>query len=424
MPPANAALSHPPPTTRESELARLRQLLPLRHLTDAEFAALAAHVEIEHCEAGHGLFRSPKDDGWLFYLLDGEVVVVDADEDEFAIRAGSVEALHPLTPHAAARVAARAASPLRYVRLPAKLLGRNAPQPRAGIQLEEITAHDDGIDHQLLFAVYHTLQEGRLELPTLPDVALKIRAAVADPRKGAYEVAQIITLDPALASYCIRVANSAAYGSREPVAGVHEAVARMGLVSTRDFALAYSVRNLFQSRNPRCLALMKGAWAHNANIAALCHVIARRVGRINPEQALLAGLLHDIGVMVLISHLADFPSAFDQGPTLGTALRELKHQVGAMVMRAWELPETMVAACFAAEDWKREPPPQLNLADVVLLAHWHQEPPHVLWADPVPTDGVPLLSRLPADWLAGNGRLQVVQEAAGDLGRMRALLGS
>ena len=405
------------------DLVRLRKLLPLRHLSDAEFGALAAHVEVEARAPGQSLFRCPEDDGWLFYLLDGELVVTDGTNDEFTVRAGSIEALHPLSPHPKARVGAHASTALRFVRLPAHLLGSQQRKSTSGIQVEEILEEDDGIDHKLLFAIFHGLQEGKLELPTLPDIALKIRTAVADPRKGANEIAQLITIDPALASYCIRIANSAAYGSREPVADVREAVMRMGIDATRDFVLAYSVRNLFKSHDPRAMALMKGAWTHCASIGSACHVIARRVSKLNPEQALLAGLLHDIGVMVLISHLAAWPHVFDQTPTLTAVLKDLKQQVTAMVLRAWKLPEEVVGAAFSAEEWTREAPEQFKLADVLLLAHWHQPAPHVLWADAIPGSHIPLLAKLPPDALTENGRLQVVQEAAGELAKMRALLG-
>lgn len=423
MQPQTTADRHAPSPELPPDLARLRKLLPLRHLSDAEFGALAAHVEVETRAPDQGLFRCPEDDGWLFYLLDGELVVTDGSSDEFTVKAGSIEALHPLSPHPKARISARASTPMRFVRLPAHLLGSQQRNSTSGIQVEEILEEDDGIDHKVLFAIFHGLQEGKLELPTLPDIALKIRAAVADPRKGANEVSQLITLDPALASYCVRVANSAAYSSREPVADVREAVLRMGLNATRDFVLAYSVRNLFKSNDPRCVALMKGAWTHCASIGSACHVIARRISRLNPEQALLAGLLHDIGVMVLISHLAAYPHVFDNMPTLATVLKDLKHQVTAMVLRAWKLPEEVVGAAFAAEEWTREAPEQFKLADVLLLAHWHQQAPHVLWADPIPDFNIALLAKLPPDALTENGRLQVVQEAAGELAKMRALLG-
>jgi HD-like signal output (HDOD) protein len=412
----DAALAH--------DIARLRTLLPLRHLTDEEFEALAAHVEVEHRAPGQRLFRCGDDDGWLFYLLDGAASVADAGGDEFKITAGSIEALHPLSTHPKARVSAQAASDLRYVRLPAALT-RQQPRVvgRPGIQVEELSDADDEVDSQLLFSIYHALREDRLELPTLPDIALKIRVAAEDQMKGVHEIAQLITVDPALASYCIRVANSAAYANGSAITNVRDAVTRMGIHATRDFVIAHAVRGLFNSTDPRCTTLMKAAWSHSSTIAALSFVIARRVSRINPEQALLAGLLHDIGVMVLISQLAQFPDLFKDTATLATALKDLKHQVTAMVLRAWRLPETLIKAAFAAEHWSREPGTEYELADILLLAHWHQQEPPCLWAESVPTGGIALLSKLPPEALTYSGRLQVVQEAADELSRVRALLG-
>jgi len=413
----DAALAH--------DIARLRTLLPLRHLSDGEFHTLAAHVEVEVRAPGERLFRCGVDDDWLFYLLDGEASVADSAGDEFTVSAGSIEALHPLSTHAKARVSAQAATSLRYVRLPASLTrSQTRVVARPGIQVEEISDADDEMDSQLLFSIYHALRDDRLELPILPDIALKIRSAAADPQKGAHEIAQLIMVDPALASYCIRIANSAAYAGGAPVVDVRGAVTRLGVQPTRDFVIAHSLRGLFNSPDPRCMALMQGAWSHSTNIAALAFVIARRVSSINPEQALLAGLLHEIGVMVLISQLAEFPDMFHATATLATALKDLKHQVTAMVLRAWSLPETMIKAAFAAEQWNREPGAECQLADILLLAHWHQQEPEFPWAETVPAGGIALLSKLPPEALTCTGRLQIIQEAADELARMRTLLGA
>ncbi len=414
-----------PDAQRAHDLARLRTLLPLRHLSDAEFAALASHVEIEIRAPRQPLFKLGEDDSWLFYLLDGRALVSDGAGDDFTVTAGTLEALHPLSTHAKARVRAEADSVLRFVRVPATLT-RTQPRAvgsRAGIQVEELSDENEEVDNQLLFSIYHALREDRLALPSLPDIALKIRNAAADPLKGAHEIAQLITVDPALAGYCIRLANSAACAGGEPVSNVRDAVNRMGVNPTRDFVMAYAVRNLFASRDPRCMTLMQAAWNHSASIGALSYVIARRLGHPDPEQALLAGLLHDIGVMVLVSQLVHFPDLLRAQPTLAATLRELKHPVTALVLRAWQLPEATVKAAFAAEHWSREPSPAYQLADVLLLAHWHQQEPLPLWAEPVPSGGIALLSKLPAEALTKSGRLQIVHEADEELGRMRALLG-
>lgn len=415
-----------PEAQRAHDLARLRTLLPLRHLSDAEFAALAGHVEVEVRAPRQPVFRLGEDDGWLFYLLDGRVLVGDGAGDDFTVTAGTIEALHPLSTHPKARVKAEADSVLRFVRVPATLT-RTQPRAvgaRASIEVEEISDENEDVDNQLLFSIYHALREDRLELPSLPDIALKIRDAAADPNKGAHEIAQILSVDPALAGYCVRIANSAVHAGSEPVSNVRDAVNRIGVDATRDFVMAHVVRHLFDSRDQRCTSLMKTAWNHSAHIAALCHVLARRLSRLNPEQALLAGLLHDIGVMVLVSQLVHFPDLFRSQATLATALRELKHQVTAMVLRAWNLPETTVKAAFAAEHWSREPSPDYQLADILLLAHWHQQLPLPPWAEPVPADPIPLLSTLPPDALTESGRLQIIHEADEELGRMRALLGA
>ena len=199
-----------PAATFEHDLARLRTLLPLRHLTDADFDALAAHVVIESKPPGQEVFRVGSDEDWLLYLLDGELDIEDASGDRFSISAGTIEALHPITPHPKARVRGIAHGFLRYVRLPVQLVKRQPRMGSPGIQVDEISEQDDGVDNQLLFAVYHELREERLILPSLPDVAMRIRAAAADERKGIAEIAQIVLIDPAITSYCIRVANSAA----------------------------------------------------------------------------------------------------------------------------------------------------------------------------------------------------------------------
>ncbi len=407
---------------RKRNLARLRTQLPLRHLNDKEFAAIVAHAEVQEMPAGSVLFRAGQDEGWLCYLTEGRVSIADEDGDSFEIEGGSLEALHPLSPHPTARVRGVAASPVRFFRLPSTVVRGSAPSATAGIEVDEIGAGDEEVDNQLLFGIFHALQEGRLELPSLPDVAIRIRAAADDDRKGADDIARIIQADPALATYCVGVANSAAYGG-EMVTGIREAVTRMGIPATRDFIVAYAMRGLFKTREPRCMALMHAAWHHSANIGALSYVIARDITRQNPEQAMLAGLLHDIGVMVLVAALPQQPALLRSERTLRAALRDLKHQITGMVLRAWKLPDVLSRAAFVAEHWTREPGPQLDLGDTVLLAHWHQEARNLPWADAVPALGAAALRRIPVESLTDEGHLRIVAEARDELGKLTNLLG-
>ncbi len=411
--------------SRSADLNRLRGLLPLRHLGEAEFDGLTRHIDVEQRKTSEHLFRCGPDDDWLFYLLDGTVRVNDALGESFELSAGTLEALHPLSPHPKARASAMATTNVRFVRLPASIFAaQKKAGARGGIQVHEAAAGEDQIDNELLFAVYQALRDETLVLPTLPDVALRIRAAAADPNKGIEDMAGIILTDPALASYCIRVANSAGYAGGAQISNVAAAVMRMGVNSTRDFIMAHVIRNLFKSKDPRCTTLMRSAWSHSANIASLSFVLARRMTRLNAEQALLTGLLHDIGIMALVSQLDAFPQLFKNEATLRTVLHDLRYEVSAMVLRAWRLPEEMVKACCAAEQWLRPAETPYGVTEILQLAHWHEPEAHLLWGEPLPDDDAPVLRSLPLEAFTESGRLQVVREAAEELNKLRALLGA
>lgn len=409
---------------RANDMSRLRGLLPLRHLVEAEFDALTRHLDVETLGYDQALFQLGADGDWLFYLLEGTVKIRDALGGSFEIQAGTLEALHPLSPHPKARVSGTALTPLRFVRVPSNLLSsqKRSVEGAGGIQVSEAESGDDALDSELLFAVYQALKDDTLVIPTLPEVALSIRSAAADPKRGADDIACIILTDPALASYTLRIANSAAYNGLEPVGDVKSAVMRIGIEATRDFILAHVVRHLFKSTGVRSNVLMRSAWSHSANTAALCYVLARRLTHVNPEQALLAGLLHDVGILALVSQIDAFPRLLQNETTLRMVLHDLRYQVSAMVLRAWRLPEQMVKASCAAEQWSRPIEQPYGLTEILQLAHWHEPDNNLAWAEPLPLGDAPVLAALPADAFTESGRLLVIREAGEELEKLRSLL--
>ena len=163
----------------DTDLDRLRRLMPLRHLSDAEFAAIAPLANVEQRRPGQTVFDARADDTWLFFVLDGEVRILDAGGDAFALRGGSIESLHALTPHPKTRVKAVTVTDVRYDRLPGELLqlGQKQTAAKAGIEVDEISDTADEADKRMMFGIYHALMAGQLVLPSLPDVALRIRTA-------------------------------------------------------------------------------------------------------------------------------------------------------------------------------------------------------------------------------------------------------
>ena len=174
------------------------------------------------------------------------------------------------------------------------------------------------------------------------NVASNANASVED-------VARIIQADASTTAYCISIANSAAHGGVSKVDNVLDAVVRLGIEPTRDLVVAYTVRSLFSGTTTAAKKLMHEAWQHSCRIAALSYILARDVGRLNPERALLAGLLHDIGVTVLIKESQSIPVLIDDPILFDRLCHDLSGQIGAMVLRAWKFPDVFVTAALEAE---------------------------------------------------------------------------
>jgi HD-like signal output (HDOD) protein len=290
------------------------------------------------------------------------------------------------------------------------------------VTLREINADDDEIDSKVLFDVYHAIMDNDLVVPSLPDVAIRIRQIASDENAAVEDIAKIIRADASTAAYCISVANSAAHAGLAKIDNVLDAVVRLGIESTRDLVVAYTIRSLFAGTTPGSKKLMRLAWKHSCRIAALSYILARDVGRLNPERALLAGLLHDIGVTVLIkesqSHpiLADDPVAFDR------LCRELSGQIGAMVLRAWKFPDVFVTAALEAEMFAKPVAERLQLDDIVMLAHLHDDDPAPWSLAGENLSDLSIHARLKSYDLTDDSRLAVIEEADQELAELTRLL--
>lgn len=219
---------------------------------------------------------------------------------------------------------------------------------------------------------------GKLELPVLPDTAARVLALCHDERSDLRELAQLVQRDQTLAAHVLRVSNSVAYAPKQPIVSLQQALGRLGLSTVSDIAIAVAMKQrVFQV--PGHEARMRELWRHSALTAGYALEVARLVGR-NPETAFLAGLLHDVGMpIVLATALAAckrqkvLPATRDE---LEQAMLAFHCRYGAELARRWGLGPWVEAAISDHHDPSRarvlrEDVTVVTVAD--LLAEWAAE---------------------------------------------------
>lgn len=210
-----------------------------------------------------------------------------------------------------------------------------------------------------------------LELPIMPELGLAVRRKTLDPLSSASDLTLIIQTDIAITTKLIQVANSPLYAGYEPIQSLNEAVARIGMAAVRDIVTGLTIKQIFVTEQPRLRRRMRDLWEHSARVAANCSVLARHQIGVDPEQALLAGLVHDIGELAIIKYAnaLSFDELSDEA--LVEAIDHLSGKLGALMLRQWNLDDEFVFAALHADNFRRESEAVVRLVDLVQVAQLH-----------------------------------------------------
>ena len=220
----------------------------------------------------------------------------------------------------------------------------------------------DFIDH-----LREDLAANRVQLPTLPEVALKVREAVENEGGSAADVAAVVTQDPALTARLLQVANSPLYRGRNPIDNVQMAITRMGVTLVRNLVVSLAMKQIFQATSNTLDRAFRELWADSIEIAAIARVLSYNVDGLEPEQAMLAGLIHNIGALPILTRL-DHELGFETSRGMvAHLLGEYAPQLGCEILHQWKFSEVLLDVPRDCMDLARQRS-QPDYADLVLVA--------------------------------------------------------
>lgn len=209
---------------------------------------------------------------------------------------------------------------------------------------------------------------GDLIFPTNVNATLKIQQALDDPNCHIESAAKLVLAEPLLAARTVAIANSVAYNrSGREIANVRTAVTRLGFRTLHSMVAALVVRQFGgKPTNPELRKKADQLWAHTAHVAALAHVIAHKVTHLDPETAMFAGIVHEVGGFYLLSRAEEFPGLLDGDPEDWVEYGE--RIIGRAVLKQLSVPEAVTEAVEALWYGYRALPPE-TLGDTLLLAN-------------------------------------------------------
>ena len=226
--------------------------------------------------------------------------------------------------------------------------------------------HDKTSD--FLKRVEFAVASEQLLLPSLPDVALHIRAACDSDDASAQSIADIISQDPALAVRLLQVANSSLYRTRQPAENLPAAISRLGLRMVKDIILTLSLKQLYRANNKVLQEHFRQLWQCSVNTASLCRMLTSQCPHLHVEQAMLAGLTHNIGALPILQMASDDPELLANPTELSSAFHRLQGPLGAYIFKAWHFPEYLIDVVSGCYQFDRSHDGVADYLDIVQVA--------------------------------------------------------
>lgn len=232
-----------------------------------------------------------------------------------------------------------------------------------------VTAKHSAAAFQFVAELAAEVSSGRVELPAFPDVATRVRKALADDHVGPEQIARVVGSEAGLAARVMTLANSAALNrSGKSVTELKTAINRIGHNNVRTAAVAFAIAQLRRAQELKHIMKdLEKLWNQATMVSALSHAIASRTAGINSDEALLAGLIHNVGKIYILARAYKHTDLFGDTQAMNSVMRDWHANIGKAIIENWGFAGHIAEAVGDQEDLERVAG-YADLTDVLTIA--------------------------------------------------------
>jgi HD-like signal output (HDOD) protein len=395
-----------------------REFVPLKELSEAGRGRLLAEARQEALPAGKKINGSDRR-GEFLYLIDGSLGLVSGGQ-AIRVTPASPRSLEPLFPERATNefAVAEAQSTLLCIDRSAFSDALNEERT-SGFEVNDVEISAD--EGRIFQEIYEATQARKLELPPMPEVAIRIQRLSSDPDVGIPELTKVIQMDAAVAGALLHATNSPLYRGAKAITNIRDAVVRLGLKTTRMLATNIAMRQTFEAKSPAVKERMRQLWEHSVNVSAIAYVLARKNRRFDPERALLVGLMHDIGVIPILKYMEQ-QNLNPSSEALDSTIAKLHAMTGVLVMNFWGMDPELVSVVEEADNWMRDAGETPDYCDLVIVSQLLSYTNTPRMAELPRPDQVPAFRKLDLGELDEDMNLAILDEARDELEAIKNVL--
>ncbi len=409
----------------EQKVALLKQFTAFEYLNVKQQAIVAGQVEVVKVNKGSELFALGANDRYDYFLVSGKLHLDAADGKGYDLIAGTEDAKRPISTLRPRKYSAKTLQLSVLLKIQHELLTyiinqHNEAEFSGGVvEFQHSQLTPEMVTSEIKQAILH----GELKLPSLPDVAVRIKKFANSRGDSVEPLVQAIMLDPAMAIKLIQCANSPLFRGVNPVRSCTDAVIRLGRETTVQLVTIFSMREVFYSDNKVLAKKFVDIWRRSVDVAVLCGVLAKKSQlAFEPEVAMMSGLLHKLGELSIYAFANEYKGFLSVDEVIEQLVADYKAQVACDIIEQWQLGDVYYQCMKYLEHWDKEQimfPDYADLLNIAILheyihSHEYHNMPHF--------DQLPAFARIKVGPSTPEFSIKALEDSQRELKELKSLL--
>jgi len=359
-------------------LHSLKQFEAFSNLSDKQYLFIKQNASLLKVPANKLILKLGAEHRNLFVLLQGKLKICDQNDHEDVLSAGSEAARSIIARIRPSLYRVSSLTDVKIITFSEDILNKVLSLESADGETTTEKAHGNPalqgkiIQNKILADIGYQLKNELLVLPSMPDIAFKIRTAIEDEDSDINDVIKIINMDPPSVALLVNTANSVLYNpSGGKIENCKAACMRLGGKMIMNLVLSHATKELFKSDSTALNKKMSEMWQHSVRVAAISSVLARLTPGFDHEKALLAGLLHNIGSVAILNYLSREKILIEDSDSLHDLLFSIQAEVGEKLLKKWDFSHDLIEIVSHSTNLFYTENEQPNYIDIINIAQVH-----------------------------------------------------
>ena len=383
--------------TRIPDVSTLRRIKIIADLSENHLIALANELRLIEAEDKQLLIMAGSTEPSSLYVVEGRVSLTARDGKTKIVKVAGDQEMRPIAQLRPSIYDVEAVGPVTCIKIDGQKLVELAELSEDAIN--EISVHSlfsDGTeeDNSIVNHLYRNLMDNSIKLPELPSVADRVQKIYRGRDTDIEQLVHILVSYPDVTRKIKNVARCAKNDKLTEIEKIRYSVKHLGIRAVYCLIMTYAVGKLVRRLPVSHMQRVKSFWDHSLSVAALARILAKQTGLFSPDEAMLAGLVHGIGVLIIDDRLLEHRHLRLDHLEIDHAIQVMRPEISSLLLRKWDLDDEFIQVAEQCGNWSRAQAGSADLCDLVLVANYyamlHGDRNHTL----PPVSAIPAMEKL------------------------------